>query len=571
MSLLSGFDDTLPEIDLLGQASIAAFSGRPIPAGWNVITPQQLGVDSQFWDGNYFTNNGASAIVLQQGNTWIISFRGTDGLNDVAEYPELIPGTYINMFQPLLNAVALNAPAGTNFEFTGASLGGAATNEMADIAASQYGGKFASATFVAFESPVISTANGILNLGFENDPIYKVLDGYNDFSSTFDHLIVATSQYMSGNYDGLHPLDPYAHLVGFTYDAFAQLEKSVFLDQMNKDSIIIFDDFNGPVTDITPGLENMPAFYIGGPGGNDTIIGGPGGDHIEGFGGNNTLIGGAGNDVIVGGPGGNNTIDGGGGINAAGFFGPSKDYTIVVGPSSMTVEDKVGTDGTDTLTNIQNLLFTDTNLSATSFIEAATLPAAQLENLTEMYVAYFNRAPNAVGLDYWASRLVEGMTLQDIAKSFFEQPETVATYPPDMPVTDFVTQVYQNVLGRAPDTSGLDYWVQQLESGQLSKDVFMLAIIYGARAATGGAEDVQYLANKGFIGQHFALTDGLNDVGEAHAVMAAFNGTPQSVIAANQLSNSYLATASTAAGSELVVQLVGVAETSPSTAHNLHM
>jgi hypothetical protein len=41
-----------------------------------------------------------------------------------------------------------------------------------------------------------------------------------------------------------------------------------------------------------------------------------------------------------------------------------------------------------------------------------------------MYVAYFNRAPNAVGLDYWASRLTEGMTLQDIAKSFFAQPET---------------------------------------------------------------------------------------------------------------------------------------------------
>ena len=46
-----------------------------------------------------------------------------------------------------------------------------------------FGGEFASATFVAFASPIISTANGILNLGFENDSIYKVLNGYNDFSS----------------------------------------------------------------------------------------------------------------------------------------------------------------------------------------------------------------------------------------------------------------------------------------------------------------------------------------------------------------------------------------------------
>ena len=103
----------------------------------------------------------------------------------------------------------------------------------------------------------------------------------------------------------------------------------------------------------------------------------------------------------------------------------------------------------------------------------------------------------------------------------------------------------------------------------------MLAIIYGARAATGGAEDAQYLANKGLIGEHFALTDGLNNVEEAHAVMASFNGTPGSVIAANQLSDSYLVKANTAAGSELVVQLVGIAAALPLTADalqtNLHV
>ena len=46
-------------------------------------------------------------------------------------------------------------------------------------------------------SPVISTANGILNLGFENDPIYKPLSLYNDFSSSLDHLDLATSQYIA--------------------------------------------------------------------------------------------------------------------------------------------------------------------------------------------------------------------------------------------------------------------------------------------------------------------------------------------------------------------------------------
>ena len=88
-------------------------------------------------------------------------------------------------------------------------LGGGATNQMANIAGSQFGGEFASATFVAFASPIISTANGILNLGFENDSIYKVLNGYNDFSAST--ILCSRPPSMQGNYDGLHPPDDYAH------------------------------------------------------------------------------------------------------------------------------------------------------------------------------------------------------------------------------------------------------------------------------------------------------------------------------------------------------------------------
>jgi hypothetical protein len=55
------------------------------------------------------------------------------------------------------------------------SLGGGATNLMADIAADAFGGRFAAATFVGFASPIISTAAGILNVGFENDPVYKAI------------------------------------------------------------------------------------------------------------------------------------------------------------------------------------------------------------------------------------------------------------------------------------------------------------------------------------------------------------------------------------------------------------
>ena len=108
MSFLSGFNVSLNEVRLMAEGSIAAFVGGDIPAGCNVITAQQLGLAAQYQDGNYFTDagSGASAIVLQQGATYIIAFRGTDGDDDTSHFLELFSGTYINHYQPLLSAIA---------------------------------------------------------------------------------------------------------------------------------------------------------------------------------------------------------------------------------------------------------------------------------------------------------------------------------------------------------------------------------------------------------------------------------------------------------------------------------
>lgn len=363
MSLLSGFNVTLPEVDLLGQAARAAFAGGAVPAGWNVITPQQLGVPPQYWDGIYFTNNGASAIVLQQGSTWIVSFRGTDGSDDILQYPELVFGTYINHFQPLLNAVASNAPDGTSFYFTGASLGGGATNLMADIAGSQFGGEFASAHFVAFASPNITNANGILNIGFENDLVYKAVSGYNSFFSSLDNLVLATPEYMGGNYNGLLPPDDYAHNAALAFDAFARLENSVFFNEMSPDSVVIFDAFSGTVQDITPGRDNTGVFYLG-ENVADVIIGRNGDDHIEGFAGDDTQAGGPGND----------SLDGGAGLDTAVYSGPRSQYTITQTSTGITV---AGPDGIDTLSGIELAQFSDATIT---LVQPGTVSATTVQN-----------------------------------------------------------------------------------------------------------------------------------------------------------------------------------------------
>jgi Ca2+-binding RTX toxin-like protein len=291
MSLLSPFNVSLSTVQLLGQASQTAFGG-PVPAGWSVF---------RTFD-NPFT--GASATVLQNGASYILAFRGTDGANDVAAYPLLATGDYIHLFDSLLNSL----PFGAKYYVTGASLGGGATNLLADIASTDYGGKFANATFVAFASPNISNANGIVNIGFENDPVYKTIEFYGNQPSSLDNLVLATPEYMAGNYNGLLPYDDYAHNSSLGFSALDRLAQSAFYSEMQPDSLVIFAATSGKVQDITPGRALTGAFYLG-QSTADFVVGRSGNDFIEGFGGDDILWGGAGADKIRGGAG-NDTLMG---------------------------------------------------------------------------------------------------------------------------------------------------------------------------------------------------------------------------------------------------------------------
>lgn len=398
MAFLTGFNVTLDKAKLLGEASFAAFAGKPIPAGYTVLKPSDLGLAAQYQDGNYFKNGttGASAIVLQKGNDIIVSFRGTDSPLDVVQYAGLFFGTYIDHFKPLLNAVAAYAPAGTDFSFTGASLGGGATNLMAKIAATQYGGVYSHATFVAFASPVISNASGILNFGVENDPVYKSVPSnifaspYQDYASSVDNLVLATDQYLAGNYDGRHPFSMDAHSAKSAFDVFDRLKASVFYNDMNPDSAVVIADSNGVITDMNPGRSSTGAFYLGrstadqmlghagndsmeGFGGNDIIDGGAGNDRIEGGSGNDTLSGGLGNDILNGGNG-NDTLNGGAGTDTAAFAGAVAKYSFALnGSSQLVVTDTSAgsSDGSDTLIAIETLQFGAQNLALKAGTNAA--------------------------------------------------------------------------------------------------------------------------------------------------------------------------------------------------------
>lgn len=152
--------------------------------------------------------------------------------------------------------------------------------------------------------------------------------------------------------------------------------------------------------------------------------------------------------------------------------------------------------------------------------------AATKEQVAELYVAFFDRASDSAGLDYWVN---SGMTIEGISQSFFDQVETQAKYPDTFTNTQFITEIYNNLFNSSPDDAGLAYWVKELDDGNISRGNMILAVVNGAQ----GTDD-QILANKTEVALYFADA-GLDDVEDATAVMVGVSEDPQTVIDAEKV------------------------------------
>jgi len=185
-----------------------------------------------------------------------------------------------------------------------------------------------------------------------------------------------------------------------------------------------------------------------------------------------------------------------------------------------------------------------------------------------MYIAYFDRAPDALGLSFWGSAYANGTSLEDIARLFNDQDETRDMYPDNLSNVRVVADVYDNVLGRAPDIDGLRFWTDVLDSGAVSRDAFILEILEGVDASPSvGASpsfldrqlaDQAYLAMKTDIGALFAVHRGLSDVQDAADVMALFDGTVDSFQAAIAAIEADYSEAVSPETGEFLMPLIGV-------------
>jgi len=102
--------------------------------------------------------------------------------------------------------------------------------------------------------------------------------------------------------------------------------------------------------------------------------------------------------------------------------------------------------------------------------------------VTHYYQAILRRPPDAMGQLFWESEAARAQALgasvseafYSMAISFFNSPEYLAFNRDD---TDFITDLYNAFFVRAPDSGGLAYWVGQLAAG-MPREVALVEFLF---------------------------------------------------------------------------------------------
>lgn len=164
------------------------------------------------------------------------------------------------------------------------------------------------------------------------------------------------------------------------------------------------------------------------------------------------------NNMFSGGNG--KTLDGGSGIDTVSYTGNSSASSIKKDSSGNYIVSSPST-GTDTLTNIERIKFADKTIALDTEGNGG--------QAYRVYQAAFNRKPDASGLGFWINSLDKGASLVDVSNGFINSAEFQSQYGTNPTVADFVNKLYQNVLHRAGEPSGVAYWHNELNTGHQTK------------------------------------------------------------------------------------------------------
>lgn len=147
------------------------------------------------------------------------------------------------------------------------------------------------------------------------------------------------------------------------------------------------------------------------------------------------------------------------------FPGKYADYTVTRSASGVTVKENAGIT-IAVPANMKRLRFADANVA----LDLDDVPGQAYR----LYQAAFDRRPDSAGLGFQIDQLERiGHTLEQVAQNFINSPEFASRYG-NLSNEQFVTQLYANVLDRAPDAAGLAYHVGHLNAGTRNRAQILL-------------------------------------------------------------------------------------------------
>lgn len=188
----------------------------------------------------------------------------------------------------------------------------------------------------------------------------------------------------------------------------------------------------------------------------ENATGGSGDDSLTGNAANNILTGGQGNDTLIGDA----------GIDTAVYSGNHSTCTLSVIGNGYSVSG--GINGTDTLTGIERLQFTDSKLALD--LDGAAGNTAKLIAAAFGGQYLLNPALVGVGLTLFDA----GMTMQQVAELALNT-ELFLQLAGSRSNEGVVTQLYRSVLGVIPPTADLVFFVDLLTGGMSQTDLLVLA------------------------------------------------------------------------------------------------
>jgi hypothetical protein len=223
-------------------------------------------------------------------------------------------------------------------------------------------------------------------------------------------------------------------------------------------------------------------------------------------------------------------IDGGAGVDRVFVPGVVTDYSVVLSGGTFTVKALNGFSGTDILRNIELLEFVNTSFDT-----------AYAELTQALYVSYFGRAADIGGLksfqaqltalgapasvSEFSARYATDAAVKSLIDSFGTSSESNTLYSGDNKA--FVKAIYFNLLNRAPDQAGLDFWSGAIDSGGLTRANASLSIMAGALAngTAQGRDDAALVRVKVDVASNFTYAL------ETQGASTAYNGADAAALA----------------------------------------